>query len=216
MLLMNAIKGKDLARTMRIRRRWARRLLPGLGIQINVSGQAPEFPCLLVANHRAYVDPILILRDKDALPVAKQEMADWPILGKGAELSGIIYIQREDSGSRLKTLRLMSEHLKKGHSIILFPEGTTSALKGTLPFLSGGFQLAANLNVPVVPVALLFRDERDYWVTREPFLKHAGRRFSEKQIRIDVVYGPALQSKDYEELMQKAKEWLDQTIVQNS
>lgn len=216
MLLHNTFSGRDLDGTMRIRRVWARHLLSGLGIKIRVKGIVPDFPCLLVANHRAYVDPILVLRDKDALPVAKKEMADWPLLGYGARISGIIYIQREESGSRLKTLRQMSEHLKNGRSIILFPEGTTSALNGTLPFLPGGFQLAAKLQIPVVPVALLFEDERDYWVTKESFMKHASRRFGEKEIHIGVHYGPVLQSDNAETLRDGAKSWIDSEIKGNA
>jgi lyso-ornithine lipid O-acyltransferase len=213
MLLKNALLGKNLDRTMGIRRRWAKRLLRGVGIRLEVLGEVPSFPCLLVANHRSHIDPILILQDKDALPVAKIEMANWPLLGKGAALSGIIYIKREASGSRLQVLRLMADHLKKGRSIILFPEGTTSALQGTLPFLIGGFQVAAKMDIPVVPVTLIFADEADYWVTKEPLLSHAGRRFREQQIRMRVVYGPPLQSKDPNMLLESAKSWIDGEIA---
>lgn len=213
MLLKNALFGQDLDRTMRIRRRWAKTLLRGVGVSLEVQGKVPEGPCILMANHRSHIDPILILRDKDALPVAKNEMANWPILGKGAALSGIIYIQREASGSRLQVLRLMAEHLRKGRSIILFPEGTTSALRGTLPFLEGGFQVAAKLGVPVVPVALLFADEADFWVTKEPFLSHAGRRFQEPVIRITVAYGDPIHSRDAGELLERTKAWIDERIV---
>ncbi|MCC7246309.1 MAG: 1-acyl-sn-glycerol-3-phosphate acyltransferase, partial [Saprospiraceae bacterium] len=159
MRLLNLFFGKNYPRNLRIRRRWARVVLKNCGIRLTVSGDIPASPCVLVVNHRSWLDPMLILRDVLAFPVAKAEMSDWPLLGSGAKLAGIIYVQREDSGSRLSTLRQMAIQIKAGHSIMIFPEGTTSDLEGTLPFKTGAFQVAAKMKIPVVPVALLYADK---------------------------------------------------------
>lgn len=204
----NKWEGNDIHRSMRIRQRWAKNLLPWMGIVLEMEGTPPDFPCLLVSNHRSYLDPILMLRDVFAYPVAKAEMANWPLLGKGAQMAGILYLKRENAGSRSGTLRQMQEKLENGFSILIFPEGTTSGLPGTLPFKIGGFKMAAQAGFPVVPVALDFADERDFWIGKESFLQHAGKRFGEKHIHIKICYGPTFQSDDPEELSRKSHNWI--------
>jgi 1-acyl-sn-glycerol-3-phosphate acyltransferase len=203
----------DTRSAMRVRRRWARNLLRGVGIRGENEGIAPDFPCIIVSNHRSYLDPILMLRDVDAFPVAKAELADWPIIGKGAALAGILYLRREHAGSRVSTMRLMEEKIKDGYQIIIFPEGTTSGLPGTLPFKKGVFQLAAKSGIPIVPVALIFSGKKDYWIGKETFMSHAGRRFREKTIEVKVCYGPTLKSGDAEELLVQSKNWIETRLL---
>ncbi|MCW5921232.1 MAG: 1-acyl-sn-glycerol-3-phosphate acyltransferase [Saprospiraceae bacterium] len=207
--LRRTFMGADMRVAMRVRRRWARVLLRNVGIRGATEGTAPDFACIIVCNHRSYLDPILMLRDVDAYPVAKAELADWPVIGKGALLAGILYLRRDHSGSRANALRLMEEKIRVGFQIILFPEGTTSGVHGTLPFKKGVFQLAARTGIPIVPAALIFHDKNDFWIGKQTFLRHAGRRFKEKIIRVDVCYGPTLRGDDAEKLLSDAKDWID-------
>ena len=211
--LRGLLHGHNVRRAMRIRQRWARRLLPAMGIRIETEGAAPDFPCLLVGNHRSYLDPIILLRDVDAYPVAKAEMASWPIIGKGARMAGILYLERENSASRSDILRLIGRRIEAGFQVMIFPEGTTSGLPGTLPFRKGAFQLAARSGFPVVPVALRFADAADFWVGTEPMVSHASRRFREKTIHIKVCYGPTLQGADADVLMEEARGWIEERLL---
>ncbi len=198
----------DMRAAMQVRRRWARRLLRAVGVRLSIQGNPPDFPCLLVANHRSYLDPILMLCHVDGYPVAKAELADWPLIGKGARLAGILYLRRESGGSRANILKLMREKIAQGFPVIIFPEGTTSGLEGALPFKKGAFQMAVRDAVPVMPVAVLFEDERDFWVGKESFLSHAQRRFREPEIRVEVHYGPVLSSGEAENLLTEARQWI--------
>lgn len=211
--LRGLLNGRDMRAAMRIRRRWARRLLYTAGVRIDVEGVAPGETCLLVSNHRSYLDPILLLRNVDAYPVAMAEISKWPMLGKGARLAGILYVDRERPGSRSATLLRMAEKMKAGFSIILFPEGTTSGLAGTLPFKKGAFQMAAKHSFSVAPVALCFDDPDDFWITEETFLTHAQRRFKEKYIRVKICYGETIQSDDPEALLTQAQQWIDHQLL---
>ena len=198
---------------MRVRRRWARNLLKGVGVRLENEGVAPDFSCLVVSNHRSYLDPILMLTEVDGYPVAKAELANWPLIGKGAKLAGILYLRREHSGSRVNTLRLMEEKVREGFSVIIFPEGTTSGLPGTLPFKKGVFQIAAKTGIPVIPVALIFADKKDFWLGKQTFLSHAGRRFREKEICVKVCYGSVLQNNDSEDLLAQARNWIETRLL---
>lgn len=210
--LRGLIYGHSVRRAMRIRQRWARKLLSTMGIRIETKGTAPGFPCLLVGNHRSYLDPIILLRDVDAYPVAKAEMAGWPIIGKGARMAGILYVERENSASRSDILRLIGRRIEAGFQVMIFPEGTTSGLPGTLPFRKGAFQLAARSGFPVVPVALCFADAADFWVGKISMPAHASRRFREKTIHVTVHYGPTLQGDDADALMEEARGWIEEKL----
>lgn len=205
----------DTARVMAVRQRWAVRLLQGVGIRATVEGTPPEYPCILMANHRSYLDPILLLRDVFAYPVAKAELADWPLIGKGARWAGILYVQREHGNSRVSILKAIAEVvLLDRFSVILFPEGTTSGLPGMLPFKKGGFRAAAKWNLPIVPVAICFEDERDFWIGKTTFAQHAWRRFQEREIRVRICYGPVLRLDDSDTLEQEVRRWIEAKLVE--
>ncbi|MFN0015237.1 MAG: lysophospholipid acyltransferase family protein [Saprospiraceae bacterium] len=205
---------QDTARIMAVRQRWAVRLLYGMGIRISVEGSPPAVPCILMSNHRSYLDPIILLRDVYAYPVAKAELADWPLIGKGARWAGILYVQREASNSRVTILKAVADVvLGEGFSVILFPEGTTSDLDGILPFKKGAFRAAARWSIPVAPVALHFEDKRDFWVGDATFGGHAWERFQEPTIRVRVSYGPLLRNDDGEALELAVREWIEGALA---
>ena len=214
--LKNRFFGVDMRRSMRIRRRWARKLLAGIGVVVEEFGDIPVYPCIIISNHRSYLDPILMLRQLDAYPVAKAELASWPIIGKGAKHAGILYLKRENVKSRAGTLQGINAIIEDGFQVIIFPEGTTSALSGTLPFKRGVFQLAAKLQYPIVPVALVFASEEDFWVGKENFLQHAGRRFREKKIKVALHYGPKIQGEAAEALLESTQTWINTQLDSQS
>ncbi|MFN0212746.1 MAG: lysophospholipid acyltransferase family protein [Saprospiraceae bacterium] len=211
--LRNHLCGNDVRRSMRIRRRWARNLLRGVGLCIKTEGSPPDSPCLIVSNHRSYLDPIILLCDIFGYPVAKAELAKWPIIGKGAKMAGILYLRRENAGSRTSTLRQIQDKIESGFSVIIFPEGTTSGSAGTLPFKNGAFKLAVQANIPVVPVAIVFSDKRDFWIGNETFLSHAIRRFGERKIAVKLVYGPVLSADSPNELLSNSQNWIDSILA---
>lgn len=204
--------GKDIRRSMRIRRKWALQLLPAIGVKLSVYGNIPEGPCLLIANHRSYLDPILILRDVDVYPVAKAELAKWPLIGKGAAMAGILYLKREETGSRVGTMKQMIDKIQSGFPVLIFPEGTTSSRPDTLPFKKGGFKMAAQNGIPVVPVAICFSSPADFWVGKITFLAHAAKRFSDPEIQVSVVYGNAFLHPDAGYLLEQTQSWINQTL----
>jgi 1-acyl-sn-glycerol-3-phosphate acyltransferase len=167
----------------------------------------------LISNHRSYLDPILLLQDVDAYPVAKAELANWPIIGKGAAMAGILYLKRENAKSRAGTLQGIQQIIAQGHPVIIYPEGTTSALPGTLPFKRGVFQLAAKHQIPVVPVAVVFAHQADFWVGKESFLSHAGRRFRLPEIPVSVHYGAPMIHENAEQLLQETQKWIESILL---
>lgn len=212
-ILSSLISGQDMRRSMRIRQYWSRHLLPGLGVQVQISGTAPDYPCIVMSNHRSYLDPALLVHDTKGYGVSKAEVAKWPIIGFGAKVSGVLFLKRESATSRKKTLEGIAAKLHEGFPIILFPEGTTQSAPQTANFRLGGFKLAAEEGFPIVPVALDFSSTEDYWVGKDLFVPHFMRRFSEPEIRVQVRYGEAIWGNDPEILLQETKSWIDSELL---
>ncbi|MBN8676813.1 MAG: 1-acyl-sn-glycerol-3-phosphate acyltransferase [Chitinophagales bacterium] len=210
--VLNLVFGKDIIRSMRIRKTWASQLIPLVGIQLKVYGQIPDYPCLLVSNHRSYLDPILVLKDVNVFPVAKAELANWPVIGKGAKMAGILYVKREQAGSRVGTIKQMQDLVSGGFSILIFPEGTTSGRPDTLPFKKGAFKMAAQSGIKMVPVAICFEDPADFWVGKVSFLSHAAKRFGTPAIKVSVHYGPAFSNENPDLLLENVQSWINKTL----
>lgn len=212
-VLASLLFGQDIPRALRIRQRWANHLLPFIGVRATITGRPPDFPCILMANHRSYLDPVLLVRWVLAYAVSKAEVARWPIIGYGTRVAGVLHLQRESADSRRITLQGIAEKVRAGYPVILFPEGTTQTGPATLALRPGGFRLAAENDIPIVPVALDYADPADYWVGSDGFIGHFLRRFGQRRIRVILHFGPTLQHSDAEELLRQTQTWIDAELV---
>jgi lyso-ornithine lipid O-acyltransferase len=141
-------------------------------IDVELVGLLPNQPCVLVANHVSYVDPIAILAHIPAIPLAKAEVAEWPIVGGAIAALGGIFVQRDNPMARARALRAALHVLDQGVSVVNFPEGTTTDGRHLLPFHRGIFGVAMVAGVPVVPIALRFEEPRCAWTGNTRFLLH--------------------------------------------
>ncbi|MEZ4962349.1 MAG: lysophospholipid acyltransferase family protein [Saprospiraceae bacterium] len=213
-ILLYALFHKDpLPGGLRIRRKFCRRSLKWLGVHVERTGEIPQGgPFLYIGNHRSYLDPIAALIDIDALPVAKAEVSSWPLIGYGGKITGIMYVKRESKSSRAATLEAMRKTLVSGHSVLVYPEGTTHTNPQTIPFKGGAFNLAAKESVPIVPIAIDYLDMGDAWVGNDTFVPHFIRCFGKKRTHIKIRYGQPVSSGDLNFLMETSKKWIDETM----
>ncbi len=120
----------------RITKLWHRGVCALLGIHVQIKGvPMRESRMVYVSNHVSHFDiPVLGSVLKGSF-VAKQDMARWPIAGFMARLQQTVFISRDPRAGRAVTDSI-AEQLRRGRSLILFPEGTTSDGSGVLPFKS--------------------------------------------------------------------------------
>jgi len=174
---------------------------------MTVEGVPFEGPGLYVANHISYIDPVVALMHVDANVVAKAEILRWPLVGYGANLVGTIFVRREEKSSRQEAANTISDTLHNGKSILVFPEGTTSAGPGTLPFRPRTFEAASIAGVPVQPIAIIYDDPQVAFVGDATFLPHFFHLFKMKYIFGRVAFGPLLYG---ENTCNEAREWIEE------
>jgi 1-acyl-sn-glycerol-3-phosphate acyltransferase len=86
--------------------------------------------------------------------VAKRSLLYVPIFGWVLWLAGFVFIDRSNRAKAIRTLDRAALRPRRGTSLVVFAEGTRSPDGTLLPFKRGGFVLALQAGVPVVPVTL--------------------------------------------------------------
>ncbi|MBI3999258.1 MAG: 1-acyl-sn-glycerol-3-phosphate acyltransferase [Candidatus Omnitrophica bacterium] len=110
---------------------------------------------VLVANHQSIGDIIAILHLSHSFKfVAKEDLFWIPCLGWALWLAGYIPLVRGDRMSGKRAVDQASGYLKRGVSVLLFPEGTRSPSGEIQAFKVGAFKLAAEVGVPIVPIVI--------------------------------------------------------------
>ncbi len=110
---------------------------------------------VIVANHLSLVDILVIYGlFKPFKWVAKGELFRVPFVGWNMVLNDYVRIWRGDRESVKKMMNHSREHLARGSSLVIFPEGTRSRDGRMLPFKDGAFRLAAEAGCPLIPIAI--------------------------------------------------------------
>jgi 1-acyl-sn-glycerol-3-phosphate acyltransferase len=115
----------------------------------NVPAQGPA---ILMINHIAFVDPIVVLHmlPRNIVPMAKVEVYTYPLIGIFPRIWGVIPVRREEFDRR--AIQGALDVLAAGEIILVAPEAHRGpALKQAK---EGIAYLARRANVPVIPVAI--------------------------------------------------------------
>ena len=138
---------------------WARGLLPRIGVQLQVRGTPPvNGPVLLVANHLSWLDIPVLHAARHCRFISKSDVDSWPLVATLARAAGTLFIDRGSRRDTLRIVKLMSEALRAGDVLAVFPEGTTGDGGALLPFRANLLEAAIGVNAPVQPLALRFID----------------------------------------------------------
>lgn len=167
------------------------------GFRFEVEGSLPDGPAVLVANHLSYVDPVVLASLSPCVPIAKAEIAGWPVLGGGARVLGAAFVRRGDVHSGARALRVGLRALASGVSVLGFPEGTTTRGNGLLPFRRGLFGIARLAGVPVVPIAIAYASPDVAWTGDEWFLPHYFRTAMRPETLVSIRVGVPLPSQAF-------------------
>jgi 1-acyl-sn-glycerol-3-phosphate acyltransferase len=140
-------------------RLWARLILWGAGIDLRTEGidridRGKRY--ILIANHHSYFDIPCIFA---AIPqpirfMAKKSLFTIPIFGWALGRAGFIPIDRKNRRTAVKSFDLAVQRIRKGNTIVIFPEEGRSREVAMRPFQRGAFLLAIRSELPILPLAI--------------------------------------------------------------
>ena len=125
-------------------------------------------PVVFMSNHRGLFDAILTYRVVKGRTgnLSKQELKKTPIIGWWIKSIYGVLLDRHDHKQGMKCVLECVDLLKRGISVLTYPEGTRGHKEGELQmFHRGTFKIAIKAGAPIIPVAIngtgdIFDDHR--------------------------------------------------------
>lgn len=197
---------------LRTQQFWSRVMLWTFGVKTVMHGERPEVG-LMMSNHRSYLDIWLIPKYAITVFVAKAEVEKMPLLGWGASVVDTVYVDRSNKESRRATKNEIAERIRKGRSVIIFPEGTTGDGNGLLPLKPGMFHVAAEEGFPIIPVAIFYENPDLAWVGDDNMGAHFYRNFTKLSTTAHIVFGKPMTGSDGEDLLDRYRSWAEEELM---
>ncbi len=141
-------------------RTWSRMIIRTARLKVRVHGaeniRAGE-SYVFLSTHQSWMDiPVMLGYIPSQLRIAaKREVFLIPFLGWHLTRSGHISINRGSTTEAVESLKRAGANLRGGISAFLFPEGTRSRDGSLQPLKKGGFRLAMQTGLAVVPVSIV-------------------------------------------------------------
>ena len=172
-----------------------------VNIKTKVIGQENilHSPCIIISNHQSTWETLAF---QTIFPphtwVLKRELLWLPVFGWSLALLNPIIINRGDKLNAIKkVIRQGSDRLKKGISIVIYPEGTRQPYKQLGAYQNGGSAIAKKTGHSIVPV---YHNAGKLWA-KGSFIKKPGE--------ITVVIGKAISNSDLKpsEVTERIRHW---------
>lgn len=141
-----------------LRQRWSRQILEILAIHLRARGTQHLGAGLVVSNHISWLDIFVMNAIHPVAFVSKDEVLQWPIIGRLAAMNETIFLRRGSRGHAKTVGAEITSRLAEGHPVALFPEGTTTLGSDVLHFHAALLQPAVDAQQPLIPVSLHYAD----------------------------------------------------------
>jgi len=135
---------------------WIALTLAGIRYRVVGRENIPKGAVVFCSNHESNVDPAVLFQTlhRRLHILYKAELRKVPIMRTVFDVGGYVPVERSDRDKAIESIKRGSESLRSGNTFLIFPEGTRSRSGELLPFKKGGFIMAIQAQVPIVPVAV--------------------------------------------------------------
>jgi len=150
--------------------KWCQRALKIMDFEIDVRGleklDLDHKNYLFVSNHMSYLDILIFSSALPSVFVTSVDMGEVFFLGTLAEMGGSIFVERRNRQRIDRDISNMTETLRKGFNIVIYPEGTSTNGQKLLPFKKSLLMSAVDADRDIVPVAIKYVE-----IDGQPFSK---------------------------------------------
>ena len=150
--------------------KWSEMLIQTSGVQLEIIGEhniKDNKNYIFAPNHSSFMDfPVLFVAiNKYLVFVAKKELKKIPIFKSILNISGFIFVDRENPSDAINSLNELKSDIKNTpRSVVVFPEGTRSSSNQLQSFKKGAAILSINTGLPIIPVYIM--GSFDWWNTK--------------------------------------------------
>jgi len=111
---------------------------------------------VFLANHQGAFDIFLIYGylGRNFKWMMKKSLRKIPFVGKACEMAGFIFVDKSSPRKVYETIKNAERVLQGGTSMVVFPEGARTFSGHMREFKKGAFQMADQLQLPVVPMTI--------------------------------------------------------------
>ena len=119
---------------------------------INPLGEKFSKPAVIICNHQSSLDVLLTtMLSPKLLLIVNKRVWNSPVFGPAVRMIDFYPLAEEGADNSLDLLR---ERVKKGYSIVIFPEGTRTSDGPVKRFHKGAFYMAEKLQLDILPIIL--------------------------------------------------------------
>jgi 1-acyl-sn-glycerol-3-phosphate acyltransferase len=152
---------------------WLARIICDIRVEIEGKEHFPDAPCVVMAKHQSALETIAM---PALIPpyvwILKRELFYIPFFGWALAVMGAIAIRRGNPREAIKqVLQQGCDFLESDRWVVIFPEGTRSAIGTVGNYQPGGIALAQKAGAAILPMA---HNAGAHWPKRG-FIKHPGR-----------------------------------------
>jgi 1-acyl-sn-glycerol-3-phosphate acyltransferase len=171
---------------------WSKRIVANSHIDLEMVGREhirPGVTYLVMSNHESHYDIPMIYRTigGSVRMVAKKELFSLPFFGPAIKIGGFVAIDRKNRTQAIQSLEIAKTMLAAGTHVWMAPEGTRSLTGELGPFKHGGFHLALDSGLPILPVSI--KGTRDVLPSKTLRSKHG--------VKIKVTVHPEIETTAY-------------------
>lgn len=152
---------------------WGKLMCWGFLLPVRVEGREhlqPGTSYVFVANHQGPYDIFLVygFLGRNFKWMMKKSLQQIPLVGRACTLAGHIMVDKSGPKAVQHTYEQGRSVLRDGASLVVFPEGSRSFTGHMASFHRGAFQLADELQLPVVPLTIdgsfdVLPRQRGFW-----------------------------------------------------
>ena len=166
--------GKTALKARLIKNNWAKRrflveqvhldtqaLLRNLNFEVKVVGAEhidENENYLMVGNHMSYMDPFVLASAHPTLFVTSVDMRETPVLGQICQMAGCIFVERRNRTTIEKDIGEMTDALKSGLSVTIYPEGRATDGRNVYPFKKSLLMSAVFAEKNILPIMIRYTE----------------------------------------------------------
>lgn len=169
---------------------WSAQVVARTQMDLRVHGREPDWDraYVVMSNHQSHYDiPVLfrVVRGRMRM-VTKTELFKIPIFGKAMRDAGFIEIDRGDRERAIASLAHAAAQLRSGTHVWIAPEGTRSKDGSIGSLKKGGFVMARQTGLAILPIA----------IRGTIHVLPRGTTSTRTGQRVDVTYGTPIETQD--------------------